>query len=730
MSRTLIRQFALAPLLLLIGAVSARAADLVVTQGVDGQPGSLRAVIASANPQGGDTITFDPGAIGGGVSWPLAQGPLVIDRSVTIIGPGFQYLLIHGPGSAQGTTPTRIFVVNAGVTATIKNLSISGGVATEDLYNQGGGIHNSGNLTLEGVYAYDNRAEYGGAVYSAGVPESPATLTIRDSQLNGNIASNSGGALYVGEHTSADITDSTFHGNGAVHDGGGISNFGTMNVDNSKILSNTAADGHGGGIANNFRLTVNRSWFETNVADTGGGLSGVLADYTTINRSSFVENSARNGGGLAGVTTHTSITNSTISQNSANGEFSEGGGGIWFVFGTMTLSNVTLHNNSLGSSVQYGIGGGIANYSGTLNIKNSILSIGSGVGGNLANDDGTVNVDGVNLSDDNSWPALTFVSTDALSFAAFLNYSALPPILRLQATSVAIDAANDGTDWSGNPVAIDQRGTTRPQGLRFDVGSYEFNYFDSIAPQIVFGSPSPAPNADGWNNTSVSISFDVTDEGGSGLASVSHANPLLFESEGATQYIEVTATDTAGNSLGLGSPAVSIDKTAPTSSHSVSGTTVTLSASDNLSGVKTIFYDIDGGTQRAYVGPFPLSGSLVRYWSQDYADNVESPHTIINRKAVTVSVASVNGQRGKSVTLSATVTETGGRAKVNGQAVTFSVTALGFTGTATTNSKGVASVPVLIPTTMATGTYVIEAMAQQDGAHLSGSGTGKLTIKR
>lgn len=39
--------------------------------------------------------------------------------------------------------------------------------------------------------------------------------------------------------------------------------------------------------------------------------------------------------------------------------------------------------------------------------------------------------------------------------------------------SIGIDAAIDCTDVGGQPVTIDQRGVSRPQGPACDVGAYE-----------------------------------------------------------------------------------------------------------------------------------------------------------------------------------------------------------------------------------------------------------------
>ncbi len=55
---------------------------------------------------------------------------------------------------------------------------------------------------------------------------------------------------------------------------------------------------------------------------------------------------------------------------------------------------------------------------------------------------------------------------------------------------------------------------------------------DATPPVLTFGTPSPAPNANGWNKTNVSIPFTRSDAL-SGLASTSATSPLVFSTEGA-----------------------------------------------------------------------------------------------------------------------------------------------------------------------------------------------------
>ena len=145
---------------------------------------------------------------------------------------------------------------------------------------------------------------------------------------------------------------------------------------------------------------------------------------------------------------------------------------------------------------------------------------------------------------------------------------------------------------------------------------------------MTFGTPTPAPNATGWNNTPVSVPATATDNL-SGVASIT-PSPVRIATEGANQAQTVTVADVAGNISEARTPTVNIDLTKPVTTaatqSAASGEQVTLSATDNLSGVAGTVYAIDGGTQTPYIRPFVVTGNgphTLTYSSTDKASNVE-----------------------------------------------------------------------------------------------------------
>jgi outer membrane protein assembly factor BamB len=201
---------------------------------------------------------------------------------------------------------------------------------------------------------------------------------------------------------------------------------------------------------------------------------------------------------------------------------------------------------------------------------------------------------------------------------------------------------------------------------------------DTTPPTLTFGTPSPTPNAAGWNNTAVNLSFTTADDL-SGVQSSDPGSPLHFTAEGANQTQQVTVTDNAGNTATFTSPAVNIDLTPPSSIAVVAGAsqdqewfsgpvTVTLDATDNLSGVKPgSHFRLDGSIFLVF-GPLFINGAgthTLQYASEDRAGNLEASKTRIinidpNPPLTTASVSGTPGTNGwyrSAVQVSLTATD-------------------------------------------------------------------------
>jgi hypothetical protein len=202
---------------------------LTVTSPKDHGPGTLRAEIAAAHAN--DVIVFSPKLDGHTIT--LTTGELDITKNLTIQGPGAGQLTISGDLS-------RVFEVDHGATVTLSGLTITGGVAPA-----GGGIFNSGTLTVSGCTISSNLAVF----------------------------------QYPYSGVSA---------------GGGIYNAGTLTVSGCSILGNEAYDGYGGGIYNAGTATVSGCTLSGNFVDpdypyVGGAIynAGPAVALTVLN-STFI----------------------------------------------------------------------------------------------------------------------------------------------------------------------------------------------------------------------------------------------------------------------------------------------------------------------------------------------------------------------------------------------------------------------------------------------------------
>jgi hypothetical protein len=87
--------------------------------------------------------------------------------------------------------------------------------------------------------------------------------------------------------------------------------------------------------------------------------------------------------------------------------------------------------------------------------------------------------------------------------------------------------------------------------------------YDEHAPDIAFQSVSPAPNANGWNNENVTVKFDCSNGGPSGLDAQTVSDVVTGEGKGLSG--SAACTDGAGNKSQTATHGgIDIDRTGPT----------------------------------------------------------------------------------------------------------------------------------------------------------------------
>jgi hypothetical protein len=150
--------------------------------------------------------------------------------------------------------------------------------------------------------------------------------------------------------------------------------------------------------------------------------------------------------------------NSTISGNTATNNI----GGIRHYANSLSVLNSTIAYNQRGG----------VSASASLTLKNTIIAYNTGSGWNNCNGSGAVASQGYNLSNDSTCGAWFTASGDLNNVDPLLgplqNNGGSTPTHALPLGSPAVNA---GTN-AGCP-ATDQRGVSRPQGGRCDIGAFE-----------------------------------------------------------------------------------------------------------------------------------------------------------------------------------------------------------------------------------------------------------------
>ena len=257
---------------------------------------SLRQLITYENsiaetPNPPDTI--DVPAPEGVAYYDLANGPLTIFKSVSIVGAGARVVTIF----QESSPANRVFFVEPNPrskvvpTVTISGLSMAFGHADEGNGYFGGDIRNEATLTLSEDDITNGTAESGSG---GGISNDGGTLTVTHSLVANNLSTDPDGG----------------------GDSGGIQNFGP----------NPVTDAAG-------KLTVTDSTIAGNSAALGGGIFSWCGD----------EEGACSSNGTSNTTT---ITNSTIANNEGGARSSEGGG-LLASEGTISVENSIVADNTV-----------------------------------------------------------------------------------------------------------------------------------------------------------------------------------------------------------------------------------------------------------------------------------------------------------------------------------------------------------------------------------------------
>ena len=419
--------------------------------------------------------------------------------------------------------------VNGAQATSVKDSAITGNTAAN-----GGGIFAfstaGGTLTVNNSDLKTNTAgAAGGGLYSFGAP----TTVNGGSEIANNDAVFGAGLYLLGAQTS--VAESTISGNDATGWGGGIWATGVpspLSVSKSSIADNSANSFGAGLFAANAPATITRSSITGNDGGAFGTAALLSGGMSTIENSTVANNntdptSDNKAGGFLVISNGAAAgqldtTNSTFSDNGLGGSTDPGSSLVaWANSGNGNTGPATIHmHNTVVADSQAGTGAGCAGLTGF-----------TAAPGNIIDDGGNVE------HPTNSCPGAAHGDTKLAPLAADPGQptSSMRP---LPGSSV-IDAGIDPCP------AVDQRGTTRPNGEGCDSGAYETPAAPDTSAALI--GPDPTNNPKFTLSSPTGVSFECRiDNAGPWTACTSPYSPEPPALGDGPHSVQVRALDADG----------------------------------------------------------------------------------------------------------------------------------------------------------------------------------------
>ena len=318
---------------------------------------------------------------------PLTLTNVTIQNSIAGLGYCGGAVLISGDAFISNSTFEKntatlgggAICVRAQPTATVRinNSLFNNNQATDATTGLGGGLYvEFGNVAILDSVFLTNRAHFGGAAYAS---SNNAVISLQGSptnsvfaskmQLNGNSATEDGGALYNKDGTlsinNAVITVNRTPTQTALAGyGGAIYNGGVLTLTNAIVSNNEGRYGGGIFVGNSVtaQAVLDHVFIARNISgNLGGGLyMNTLTTTVTISNSGFHRNMAvGSGGGLARTNSQLRIYNSSFTFNTA-----ANGGGMLLqtVPSESSAGYVQLRNATISGNTATSKGGGVFNF--------------------------------------------------------------------------------------------------------------------------------------------------------------------------------------------------------------------------------------------------------------------------------------------------------------------------------------------------------------------------------
>ena len=601
--------------------------------------GYARTLPAAQSP----IVTFAPGVTG---TITLLSNSINMSRplgsKLTISGPGASVLSLDG--NAQGNILYSDSVGNGAISGlTFTNgLAFSGGaIEAETAQNLAGVVDITDCVFTNNHATYEGGAVNGGCVlrllrcsfinnisdgYQGAVqflsypPGNPSGAT--DCVFSGNTAGGLGGAVAVYSDGETVFDNCVFNNNSTTgqnyNEGGAVQ----INTDFYNpvtfigcTFTNNTSSGQGGAINayDSDIVTLTDTVINNNRALRGGGISTQFSNAINFVRSTLTDNTATgnttngNGGGIYALFP-VSFTDSTVAGNTTNGN----GGGIY------TEAEVNFTNSTVSGNTALGTGGGVYLYSATQSYTR-VHALFATFTGNSASNSG-----GIYLSDNRT-------GTLAHSIVAG-NIAATNPDVRGAFTSDGFNVIGDVGSVTGF-LASDRTGTAAAP-LDARLGALADNGGPTLTHALLAGSPAL--------NLATPVEGITTDQRGVTRPTSGNVDAGAFEAplvvvdlNGSTPGIDNTVTFTEGqpSPAPIGEPEALATKDQVGNLQSLSATITNLQdgaaeslAADTAGTGITGSYNATTG-QLDLVGPDSVANFQQVLRTIRYANSSPSPHT-------------------------------------------------------------------------------------------------------
>lgn len=254
---------------------------------------------------------------------------------------GGQPLIVNGNGvTIDAGGNNRILTLSTASATTINNVTFTNGSTA----TRGGAIRANGPLTINAsTFTNNSGGDGGGAISIDG-----ATITVTNSTFQGNHAQNgslsnggNGGAIRVHSTGALIVSGSTFTGNAA--NSGGFGGAFWLDLNDTATITNST-------------FTGNTAQGDGGVGFSSGASSSVTAVGSTFNNNKAGSAGGTNSGGAFEIGGTVSLTNSTVTGNSATNF----GGGVDANTVKLAYTDVDGNTGAHGSNVSVGRAGSLS----------------------------------------------------------------------------------------------------------------------------------------------------------------------------------------------------------------------------------------------------------------------------------------------------------------------------------------------------------------------------------